>query len=146
MISPGSDPIQDTSYNAADVFTDYAAANDSTPTFMGAEVNGAILTLTYDEELNEKSAPAAGAFTVKAAGSTVSLAATNPVVITDRVVTLTLARAVGSGQTVKVSYKVPSSNPIRDTSGNVAEALSEQRVRNITEDTAGPDLRGGGLR
>ncbi len=129
----GDYPIQDTSYNAAEDFTNQKVTNGSTPTFTGAEVNGATLTLTYNEELDTSSVPAASAFTVKAGSSTVSLAATNPVVITDKVVTLTLARTVGSGQTVTVSYEVPDTDPIQGTSGNKAVNLTSRRVTNNTE-------------
>ena len=71
-------------------------------------VNGAALTLTFVGSLDESSVPAAGAFTVKAGGTAVSLADTSPVAVSGSTVTLTLAAAVRNGQTVTVSYAAPA--------------------------------------
>ena len=112
-------------------------ANDMTaPSLSAATVNGATLTLTWDEALDPGSVPAESAFTVTVAGSgRAALADTNPVAINGRAVTLTLANPVAPGATVTVSYTAPSgagANPIRDEAGNEAGDLSNQAVTNRT--------------
>ena len=93
-------------------------------------VDGTELTLTYGETLDEFSTPAASAFAVEVDGSTASLAPTDPVEIESggRAAKLTLAAAVTGGQTVKVSYTKPSTNPLRDLAGNAASGLNEVGV------------------
>ena len=91
--------------------------------------NGATLTLTYDEALNT-TAPAASAFSVSVDGA--AGAPPNAVSISDSTVTLTLASAVTGGQTVTVTYTKPTNNPIQDTAGNEAAALTNQAVTNAT--------------
>ncbi len=104
--------------------------SDSPPLFLSASVDGATLVLTYNEDLDEESEPVAGAFTVKVNGSAVNLVASDPVAVSGTEVTLTLAEAVSGGQTVKVSYAVPSTDPIQDPDGNDADGLSDQDVTN----------------
>ena len=108
----------------------------TTPTFSSAALDGATLTLTYNEPLDANSVPAASAFTVKVAGSAVDLADTNPVTISGIMVTLTLASAVASGQTVTVSYTKPSSNPLQDAAGNAVTNLVDQAVSNRASNAA----------
>ncbi len=135
-VVPSSNPIQDGSGNDATALNDRAVTNNTrdttAPVLDTATVDGVTLKLTYDEGLDMNSTPAATDFTVKAGGSSVSLANTNPVAISGKVVTLMLASAVTHGQTVTVSYVVPSSNPIQDGSGNDAAALSNEAVTNNT--------------
>ena len=91
-------------------------------------VDGATLTLTYDEPLDTGSTPAASAFTVRVAGTARTV---SDVSVAGRAVTLTLAApAVTGDQTVTVSYTVPSSNPIQDIAGNDAAALTNRDVTN----------------
>ena len=66
-----------------------------------ASVNGATLTLSYDEALYEKDAAATGGFTVTVAGASRSV---NTVAVDGTGVTLTLASAVTSGQVVTLDY------------------------------------------
>ena len=98
------------------------------PTLSSATANNTTLRLTYNEALDTSSVPEATAFTVEVDESDVSLSATNPVAVSGRVVTLTLANGVGIGKTVKVDYTVPTSNPIRDSAGNDAGALMDRSV------------------
>ena len=104
------------------------------PALASAAVNGAALTLTYGEVLDESSTPATDAFTVTVAGSgrTVTY-----VSVSGRVVTLTLASVVAHDETVTVSYS-PGTNPIRDAAGNGATGLSNEPVANETPDTTPP--------
>ncbi len=113
-------------------------AQDRTPPALErAAVNAARLVLTYDEPLDGASRPAAGDFTVTAAGSTVGV---SRVRIGGSSVTLTLASAVPAGQAVTLDYR-PGANPIRDEAGNNAAALSGRSVTNAT-DTRAPELNG----
>ena len=98
------------------------------PTLSSATANNTTLRLTYNEALDTSSVPEATAFTVEVDESDVSLSATNPVAVSGRVVTLTLANGVGIGKTVKVDYTVPGSNPIQDSAGNDAGALMDRSV------------------
>ena len=84
------------------------------PMLVSATVHGATLTLTYNENLDTGSVPAAGAFTVTVDRSSRDLADTNPVTVVDAAVTLTLSSAVAQGATVTVSYTVPDAMPIQD--------------------------------
>ena len=97
------------------------------PTLDTAAVNGNMLTLTYDEELDDASTPAASTFTLGGASETVSTVA-----ISGMEVRLTLSGAVTSGDTVTVTYAVPGSNPVQDAAGNDAAALTTQAVTNNT--------------
>ena len=99
------------------------------PAFVSAAVDGASLTLTYGEALDEGSRPASGDFTVTVdgAGRTV-----NAVDVDGSTVTLTLNPAVEHGDTgIRVSY-APGANPIQDEVGNEAQGLSNRSVTNTT--------------
>ena len=105
-------------------------------------VAGNTLVLTYDEALGAAT-PAASAYTVMAGPSgslvTVNLAGHgNPVTVSGRTVTLTLATAVAVGATVQVGYTVPGSgSKLQDALGNAAAALTDEAV---TNDTAKPTV------
>ncbi|WP_205215815.1 beta strand repeat-containing protein, partial [Azospirillum brasilense] len=100
------------------------------PVLSSATVNGAILTLSYNEALDLMSKPAASAFTVKAGGATVGV--TN-VAITGSVITLTLEYAVLRTDTVTVDYTPPQTTPARDVAGNGTATLTSQPVSNQTD-------------
>ena len=106
------------------------------PALSSATVNGAALTLTYGEALDEGSRPAPGDFTVQVDGSGRSVSGVS---VSGRVVTLTLASAVAHGEAVTVSYS-PGTNPIQDAVGNDALGLSNDPVRNDTPDTTAPTV------
>ena len=94
------------------------------PMLSTATVDGTALTLTYDEALDDTSTPANGDYTV-----TVDTAPrdVSGVAISGMTVTLTLASAVTGGQTVILNY-TPGANPVQDTAGNDAAALSNRGV------------------
>ena len=60
--------------------------------------------------------------------------------VLNRKVTLRLATAVTAEETVRVRYRVPSSNPLRDLARNRAAALDYEAVTNETDATAAPAL------
>ena len=110
---------------------DAPAADTTAPMLSSAVVDGATLTLSYDEALDAASVPAAADFTVRAGGAAVALAPGAPVAVSGRAVTLTLAAAVVFGQTVTLSY-APGGNPVRDAAGNPAAGFTNQAVINQT--------------
>ena len=113
----GAMPLRDLSGNefpTIDLLARLTVPNNTPPAFASAAVDGATLTITFNGALDPGSVPSEDAFTVTVAGSEVDLAATSPVSVSGSTVTLTLASAVTSGQTVTVGYAAPDSNPLRD--------------------------------
>ena len=101
------------------------------PSLVTATVDGTELVLTYSEDLDTNSVPAATAYTVKVDGG--SGANPSALDVSGKTVTLTLATAVTSTDTnVTVSYEIPSSNPLQDESGLDAPDLMDHAVTNNT--------------
>ena len=95
-----------------------------------AAVDGATLTLTYNNDLDQGVTLPASAFMVTVAGNTRSVSGVS---VSGRAVTLTLASAVESGEAVTVSYARPDGpNFIRDTQGNRAGSFSGETAANNT--------------
>ena len=88
------------------------------------------LLLFYDEDLDAGSQPAPSAFTVTVDGAPRAVTAVSVVDDDNSMVLLTLASAVRAGETVTVSYTVPTMNPLQDEAGNPAAAFSDQPVTN----------------
>ena len=101
--------------------------DDIPPSLKAATVDGSSLVLTYNEALAEASVPAASAYSVSVASGAGT--APSSVDVSGRTVTLTLGTAVTAGQTVTVTYTVPS-NPVKDLAGNAALLFSLQPVEN----------------
>ena len=105
------------------------------PTILVGRVVADTITLTYNESLDETSVPDGGAYTVYVNGSSVPLAATNPVTIRDGVVTITLAAAVSDTDTVTLDYTVPTgagAMPIKNLFvGNLADAFTNQDLSRV---------------
>ena len=105
------------------------------PELSEASVDGAALTLTFNEALDESSEPPATAFTVTVGGN---VRAVDSVEVTGSTVTLTLASAATSEDTVTVSYAVPareSAERLRDAAGNAAASFTGRSVTNETAAT-----------
>ena len=103
--------------------------DETAPSFMSAAVNDDMLTITFDESLDDGSEPAASAFTVTVAGTERTV---SDVSITGAVVTLTLSSPVDSGQTVTVSYTRPAADPLQDPTGNDVATFGDQAATNST--------------
>ena len=100
------------------------------PALEWARVNGAEMGLRFDKGLDESSVPSASAFAVSVAGSARSVSSVS---VRQDLVTLTLASAVTSGETVTVGYTPPSSGGLRLSGGGAAvAAFSGQSVTNDT--------------
>ena len=107
------------------------------PVLLSEAVNGAELTLTYDEALDGGSRPVSGDFTVS--GGDRARAVTG-VRVNGSAVELTLDVGAEHGEAgIQVSY-TPGANPIQDVPGNDAEALSREPVTNETPDTTSPTV------
>lgn len=111
------------------------------PLLSDAEVNGATLTLTWNQPLDAAHAPLAGAFAVTINGTPVNV---NSVAISGDTVTLTLATAAIGGDTVALSYTDPSSgndvHAIQLLNGSDAASLTSQSVLNLSPDSTPPTL------
>ena len=102
-------------------------------------VDGATLTLTYNNDLDEGVTLPTSTFTVTVASNTRSVSSVS---VSGRAVTLTLASAVASGEAVTVSYARPSgSSFIRDTLGNRAGSFSDETATNNTADSTDTSQR-----
>ena len=101
------------------------------PLLSTATVDGDQLVLTYAEDLDTGSVPAADAFAVKKipqGGSEQDVSLSGSAVIAGNEVRLTLASPVLPTDTVTVGYTVPASNPVQDESGLDAPPLTNQTV------------------
>ena len=99
-----------------------------------AAVDGATLTLTYNQDLDTGVTLPTSAFTVMVAANTRSVSSASA---GGRAVTLTLASAVEAGEAVTVSYARPGgSSFIRDTQGNTAGSFSSETVTNNSAEQA----------
>ena len=99
-------------------------------------MDGTTLVLTYDEPLDETSAPDESRYTVNVDGGVGP--APVAVSISGSEVTLTLAAAVTVGGVVTLSYDVPETMPVQDVAGNAAAGLTDAAVDNETTDTEAP--------
>ena len=108
-------------------------AETTPPGLSSASVDGATLTLTYDEPLDTGDAPDRTAFAVTVAGSGRGV---DTVAVSGSVVTLTLVTAVFAGDAVTVAYAAPtgdSTSRLQDLAGNAAASFSGQDVPNDTQ-------------
>ena len=108
-------------------------AETTPPELSSPSVDGATLTLTYDEPLDTGDAPDRSAFTVTVAGSGRGV---DTVAVSGSVVTLTLVTAVFAGDAVTVAYAAPtgdSASRLQDLAGNAAASFSGQDVTNDTQ-------------
>lgn len=99
----------------------------TSPTLQSAVVNGDTLTLVFSEALSATSTPIGTTFTINGSTSTVS-----SVSISGTTVTLTLSAPVVSTQVITISYTVPLTGTLQDSSGNTVVAFSNRSVTNQT--------------
>jgi len=116
----------------------------ATPTLSTAAVNGATLTLYFDESGTGLAnlVPAAGSFSVMRNGSTADLVTNVVVDSVAQTVTLTLTTAITSADTVTIGYTA-GTNKLQDVAGNQVANFSGRAVVNNSPDltpTASPTL------
>ena len=115
--------------------TTVSLVDNTAPTLTTAStVSNNVVLLTYDEALDSTSIPDKSRFTVKVGGTarTVAAVGTNGTMG----ITLTLDSTFRPGDTLTVSYAVPSTNPIQDASNNEAAAFTDEAVTNNLPATA----------
>ncbi len=95
------------------------------PAPVSAEVTGTTLVLTFDQNLDTASRPAAGQFGIRFGGGALKRA--TAIAISGKQVTLTVPN-VRAGQVVTVSYAKPTSRPLRNTAGLASDSFSDQAV------------------
>ena len=115
--------------------TSVSVEDNVAPTLTSASVDvpPGWLILTYDENLDTTSVADKSAFRVKVEGANRSVVATgvqNDANDNPKVFVLTLGSDVRPGETVTVSYTVPSTNPIKDAADNEAAAFTDIEVSN----------------
>ena len=99
----------------------------------GSGVQETWLWMMFNELLDQDSAPAASAFTVRAAssgGGTRTIAVTGDAEVNDDAVLIQLSGEIPAGEDVTVSYVKPSANPLRDPEGNEVESFSGKPANN----------------
>ena len=118
--------------------TNNTPADETGPAFESAAVNGATLTVTFSEDLDETKIPYPDTFAASVDGvewAHAWLSGTN-LVVAGRTVTGTLRSAgVTRGQTVRVNYThfaVQGYDRVRDRAGNAAPNFGYQPVTNNT--------------
>ena len=124
-VTDGANPV------AAELTVRLTDVDDVAPVLTGASVDGATVTLTFDEPLDETSLPPAGAFAVTVGTASRGVSGVS---VGGSATVLTLASAVTADDTVALTYTVPAepSVRIRDTAGNAAAGFSRQAVTNAT--------------
>ena len=125
-VTDGANPVD------APLTVRLADVDEIAPVLSNASVDGDALTLTFDEGLDGNSTPSASAFSVAVGGAARGV---SDVSIGGSTVALTLASAVVAGETVTVSYTVPTganARPLRDAVENAAPGFSDRAVTNTT--------------
>ncbi len=129
---PASNPIRDTSSGAVAAFAAQAVANGTSaraPSLSGVWVNELIVWLTYDEYLDTAFAPSASSFGIMVDGTAHDVV--SPMMSSTSVM-LIVTPAVQAGQSVQLSYTVPSSSPVQDVGGTPAAGFASRAVYNRT--------------
>ena len=138
--------VADAARDAAGIGNEAASAafavDTKAPTVDGATVDGAALTLTWSEALDEVSTPPAGAFSVS---GSVTRSVTGTTVSGNAVHLTVDPSAVAGESDLRASYDASTANPVRDALGNVAASFSGVGVRNETTVTYDYDEDDDGL-
>ena len=103
------------------------------PSPSSASVDGATLTITFDEPLDAGEAPDKSSFAVTVAGNSRGVDAVS---VSGSLVTLTLVTAAFAGEAVTVDYTAPSGESavgLQDLAGNAAASFSGQNTTNDTQ-------------
>ena len=135
-----SDDYYDTTGNQGSTASATFTVDTTAPTVSSAAVDGASLTITFNENLSAAANLANTAFEVKKTpdgGSEQTVTLSGSPSISGDTVTLTLAAAAAHDDTgVKVSYTKPASgsdNTLKDGAGNEVTSFTGQAVTNNTK-------------
>ncbi len=145
--------IQDYAGNLAGRIYNRRLTGDArNPKLQAATLEGAVLTLTYDEGLNPSVAPLTSAFLVERVFTVkndndldAEFVDVTAVRVRDRAVILTLAKAVSGDDRVKLLYQIASDDyQIRDYAGNIAGRIEFMAVTHGPPPTTRTPPPGGG--
>ena len=112
-------------------------AGNSGPDLLRLEVAGATITLVYGVPLDANSVPPASAFRVVVNPGYQAADVTDVEVQGSKVV-LTLAQAVGTGQTAGLTYELPPVRAIRDAVGILATGVTWVTARYVSAEGQSP--------
>ena len=101
-------------------------ADTTAPSLLSTSVSGTSIVLTYSEQLDGDSQPAASAYGVSV--DSAAAAAPSAVLVSGTAVTLTLASAVVEGASVRLTYTPPTMNPVQDLHGNKAGPIVQREL------------------
>ena len=120
-------------WSAVTARTLYISRDTAIPTLESAVVDGASLTLTYNEDLYEGGLKSNVAFDITI--GTASAVNPSSFTISEKEVTLTLPTAALATDTVTLAYTKPATTTqrVQDLAANEAVALSSQAVTNETD-------------
>ena len=130
-------------------FTGQSVTNNTpssaAPEFFNAAVNGNMLTVNFNENLQTGSShrPLRSAFSVTATppggtARTISGSSGDKVAVSSNSVTVLLADAVDRSESVTVSYTPPSMHPLRGIDNNLVASFSDEPATNDTPGTPAP--------
>ena len=126
----GSPRLQGANGTAVAAFTSSVTNNtDTAPAPSSTSVNGAALSITFDQSLDAASTPAAADFSVSVGGTAATV---NAVSLSGSVASLTLASAVSAADTVTVSYTQPAAGGLRDSTSNRTASFGPLTATNRT--------------
>ena len=141
-----ADAVTDVPGNGIDAVSATAVSVEDTtaPTFVSADTatinTVVVVSLLFDEAIDANSIPDKSAFEVKIAGTAVGVASAIATAVDTRV-NLVLDSNPRPGDTITVSYAVPGTNPLQDSSENPVAAFTDEAVANNLAATA-PDAPG----
>ena len=126
----GSPKLQGANGTAVAAFTSSVTNNtDTAPAPSSTSVNGAALSITFDQSLDAASTPAAADFSVSVGGTAATVSAVS---LSGAVASLTLASAVSAADTVTVSYTQPATGGLRDSTSNRTASFGPLTATNRT--------------
>ena len=126
----GSPKLQGANGTAVAAFTSSVTNNtDTAPAPSSTSVNGAALSITFDQSLDAASTPAAADFTVSVGGTATTVSAIS---LSGAIASLTLASAVSAADTVTVSYTQPAAGGLRDSTSNRTASFGPLTATNRT--------------
>ncbi len=126
----GSPKLQGANDTAVAAFTSSVTNNtDTAPAPSSTSVNGATLSIMFDQSLDAASTPAAADFSVSVGGMAATVSAVS---LSGAVASLTLASAVSAADTVTVSYTQPATGGLRDSTPNRTASFGPLTATNQT--------------
>ena len=118
--------------------------DEAPPTLVSTRRSGAKVMLTFSEDLDADSVPAASAFEVKVGATAASLASSGAVAVSGDTVTLTLASAPAASAVPTARYTKPTgtgAKPLRDLAHNEVAGFGARSANHApTITTASPQI------